>query len=135
MAKSEETPRSYLIAAAVLAAVALVFAGYTWWRNYSSGVSGSDYQAVFLTNDQVYFGKVSSQNSEQLVLTDVYYLRNNPALDEQSGATDISLIRIDKEIHGPTDQMKISKSQVLFTQTLADSSRVVAAIRQSQGQR
>src|SRR3989339_190500 len=36
----------------------------------------SKYQAVFLSNGQVYFGKVTDANLQTLVLEDIYYLRS-----------------------------------------------------------
>jgi hypothetical protein len=38
-------------------------------------VKASDWQAVFLSNEQVYFGKLKSANSSYPVLEDIYYLQ------------------------------------------------------------
>ena len=37
-------------------------------------IDSSVYQAVFLTNDQIYFGNLKSASSDYLILSDVYYV-------------------------------------------------------------
>ena len=41
----------------------------------SSYVNSSKLQAVFLTNDQVYFGHITELNSKYLALNSIYYLQ------------------------------------------------------------
>ncbi len=103
----------------------------------------SAYQAVFLTSGQVYFGKLERLTEKEIVLVDVYYLQaaDNPqqASGEKQNANSntnapavpqYSLIKLGDELHGPQDRMYISRSQVLFTEDLKDTSQVVSAIRQ-----
>ena len=93
------------------------------------------YQAVFLSNGQVYFGKATDVNSQTLVLEDIYYLRVAQDLQAGSGAgeqanTDnFSLINLGNEIHGPEDKMSINLDHVLFVEDLKDDSKVVEGIR------
>jgi len=93
------------------------------------------YQAVFLSNGQVYFGKVADVNSQTLVLENIYYLRSNSALQTGEATTtsqlsdNFALIKLGNEIHGPQDKMSINLNQVLFTEDLKDSSKVVEAIK------
>jgi len=96
----------------------------------------SKYQAVFLSNGQVYFGKVTDANQQTLVLEDIYYLRTAGSLQtsvEQPAATteadNFSLVKLGNEIHGPEDKMSINLSQVLFVEDLKADSKVVEAIR------
>ena len=96
----------------------------------------SKYQAVFLTNGQVYFGKVADANNQTLVLEDIYYLRSakNLQLSENQAAAsaeadNFSLVKLGNEIHGPEDRMSISLSQILFVEDLKANSKVVEAIR------
>lgn len=92
----------------------------------------TSYQAVFLTNGQVYFGKVTDVNSQTLILEDVYYLRASKDLQINSQAdqnSDFSLVKLGKEIHGPEDKMSVNISQVLFTENMKNDSKVVEAIR------
>lgn len=49
--------------------------------NFGAGeVSASPYQAVFLANGQVYFGKLSGFNTQEPLLSNVYYLKVGTAL-------------------------------------------------------
>src|SRR3989338_3379376 len=96
----------------------------------------SRYQAVFLANGQVYFGKVTDANSQTLVLENIYYLRSTAGLQtssETGGAPEqsdnFSLVKLGGEIHGPEDRMNINLSQVLFVEDLKYDSKVVEAIK------
>jgi len=97
----------------------------------------SKYQAVFLSNGQVYFGKVTDANIQTLVLENIYYLRsavNLQTSDEKNSTTtpvmdNFSLVKLGNELHGPEDKMSINLSQVLFVEDLKYDSNVVEAIR------
>ena len=97
------------------------------------GVStaSSGYQAVFLTNGQVYFGKIASPDSDYVTLKDIYYLQVGP--QQGSGTTpeaqqSISLVKLGNELHGPVDEMHISRTQILFYEDLKADGSVVKAI-------
>jgi len=106
---------------------------------YSSSVKKSQFQAVFLTNGQVYFGKINSIGPEYLKLNNVYYLQVQqsvqPSTDNKAPASDptqaqnLSLAKLGGELHGPEDNMFISQKQVLFWENLKDDSQVVKAIK------
>ena len=82
------------------------------------------YQAVFLTNDQIYFGYLKSISSDYLILSDVYY-----AKVDESGAG--QLVKLGAgEPHGPKDKMIMNKDQILFWENLTSDSPVVKAIQQ-----
>ena len=97
----------------------------------------SKYQAVFLSNGQVYFGKVTDANQQTLVLENIYYLRSAGSLQttqaKNSTSTpetdNFSLVKLGGEIHGPEDKMSINLSQVLFVEDLKYDSKVVEAIK------
>jgi hypothetical protein len=105
------------------------------------------YQAVFLTNGQVYFGKINSSNNTYLELVDIFYLQVKPVLQQgeegnentnknpQEQKTELSLVKLGNELHGPLDRMMINKDQVVFVEDLKDDSKVTDAIkRYQQGQ-
>ena len=103
------------------------------------------YQAIFLTNGQVYFGKVNSHNSSYLELVDIFYLQVKPVLQQGDEGnqetskpeqkTELSLVKLGNELHGPLDRMMINKDQVVFVEDLKDDSKVTDAIkRYQQGQ-
>lgn len=100
------------------------------------------YQAVFLSNGQVYFGKVAKLNHTYVELSDIYYLQltkplqtQEPPLEgEAATQSKLTLMKLGKEIHGPKDQMIINRRHVLFIENLKDDSKVVQAINQYQVQ-
>jgi len=102
-------------------------------------VDSSKYQAVFLSNGQTYFGNVVNPNEKYVSLTNVYYLvlkqplqnQNNTDQNQSQTAPEYSLIKLGKELHGPTS-MSINKDQILFIENLADDSKVVITIKNTQ---
>ena len=109
---------------------------YTNWNifNVNKGTAGATgWQAVFLTNGQVYFGQVDSENDDTIILKDIYYLQvaasPQPAPEGQAAnQQNLSLVKLGNELHGPKDAMKINMDQVLFTEELKADSKVVDAI-------
>lgn len=93
-----------------------------------------EYQAVFLTNGQVYFGKLQNASGAYLELTDIYYLQVDSSIqsgeEAEAAASDsnVQLIKLGNELHGPQDEMQISTLQVLFWENLKADSRVSEAI-------
>jgi hypothetical protein len=102
------------------------------------GVKGKQYQAVFLTNGQVYFGKVSSVDGSYVTLKDIYYLQVQQQVQpKDSKSTDtaqpqVSLAKLGGELHGPEDIMYISREQVLFWENLKNDGKVATAIKEYQ---
>jgi hypothetical protein len=101
--------------------------------------SASQWQGVFLTNGQVYFGKVKGVSGKTLNLEEIYYLQvvEKPLQRTQEGGDksnqtqqELTLIKLGNEIHGPTDAMTINREHILLTVKLKDDSRVVQAIKQ-----
>ncbi len=91
----------------------------------------SGYQAVFLTNGQVYFGKLSEGRKGQYMLRDIFYLQvQNPSIQgsqEQSQQQEpkLSLIKLGEELHGPVDEMVLNKDHVLFYEDMKTDAKVV----------
>lgn len=91
------------------------------------------YQAVFLLNGQVYFGKLAFQAGDYAQLSEIYYFQTNDVpgsdnnLDEQF---DVRLVKLGSEFHQPEDTMFINKNQILFYENLTENSRVTQAIQQ-----
>lgn len=116
-------------------------------RGVSTTDSQDKYVAVFLTNNQVYFGKLFNFESETPLLRDVYYLRVQDSLQDtatpeeaekgkkktaptQTG--EMSLIKLGNELHAPVDEIKLNRDHILFIEELKEDSRVVQAIRDYQ---
>jgi hypothetical protein len=104
----------------------------------------SGYVAVFLTNNQVYFGKLANMAAQYPALTDVYYLRVQQALATGEGnvqvetktaaagtaRNELTLIKLGDELHGPTDEISLNRDHILLIEDLKEDSKVVKAIQQ-----
>jgi len=89
-----------------------------------------EYRAVFLTNGQVYFGKLSSERSQYVVLQDIFYLQVSPLSGGESPDQGANLVKLGTELHGPADEMRINRDHILYIEDLRPDSRVVETIRQ-----
>ena len=112
--------------------------------NVNERINTKEYQALFLTNGQVYFGKLSNLNSKYVTLSDIYYLQVQQSTDQgqslqQAGNTTdasskVSLAKLGQELHGPEDKMQVASDQVLFWENLKNDSKVVQAIAKYKNQ-
>lgn len=99
-------------------------------------VDKEGWQAVFLSNGQVYFGKITAIDNKMIILEDIYYLQVDQQIqpeqgeDAQSQEPQVTLAKLGSELHGPQDQMFISTDEVVFWENLKskDDSQVVKAI-------
>ncbi len=110
--------------------------------NDSMKIDPAKYQAVFLTNGQVYFGRIDFHDPSYIGLSDIYYLQVKPVLQQSEGndndntntakqqeqKTELSLVKLGNELHGPEDRMMINKDQVVFVEDLKNDSKVTDAI-------
>lgn len=128
--RPKATRRSIVLPVLVFLGVVLYFVVPMLWFS----LSARGYQAVFLTNGQVYFGKMSLRG-EWLKLSDIYYLQaadglqQGGGLNSLNGQTKIQLIKLGSELHGPADEMLISKDKVLFWENMEDNSKVLESIK------
>lgn len=96
----------------------------------------STWQAVFLSDGQVYFGHLEDENAGFAKLTSVYYLKYgsslqqaNSGLAQASSSQNLNLVKLGGEVHGPEDLMYIDKDKILFIEILKNTSVVVQAIQ------
>ncbi|MDF2461346.1 MAG: hypothetical protein K0S68_749 [Candidatus Saccharibacteria bacterium] len=124
---------SVLLALAALAIVAWLGSRAIGSLTADAAVKGKAYQAVFLTNGQVYFGKVDRVDSSYVKLTDIYYLQVQQQVQPKDANAQqqpqVSLAKLGGELHGPEDVMFISRTQVLFWENLKDDGKVAKAIK------
>ena len=121
-------PRSRIVRWSVAIIVAIIVLGWAW--SFIAG--GMSWRAVFLTNNQVYFGHFwDVPFSSTITLHNVYYLQVSGSAADFSTSTQsqFKLVKLGSEIHGPTDEMTIPVSQVMFWETLRPDSAIVAAIK------
>lgn len=113
----------------------------TWWFFSEVRPDSHTYQAVFLSNGQVYFGRLHCASSKSPVLDDVFYLQSNGANQQvlQANASgtpsdvlkqpQFSLTKLGTgEVHAPTDAMYLNRSQILFWENLRADSPVIQSI-------
>lgn len=126
--------KAVMAAVSILVLIALFFGGYFAIQqlnqnNLMEGVNTSQYQAVFLTNGQAYFGKITNINNSFLHISNIYYLQAQQSVQPKtSSQANLSLVKLGSEIHGPEDSMYIARSQILFYENLKDNGQVVKAI-------
>ncbi len=89
----------------------------------------SKWQAVFLSNEQVYFGKITEVNGEYVSLKNVYYLRTSSELEKTDPGQSLNLVKLGGELHGPEDLMYIPKKNIMFWENLKSDSRVLRLIQ------
>jgi hypothetical protein len=144
MEKTQPKKRLWVVLLLAVVVVLLLLAYYLWqngslaWRLPGLLGGSPSYQAIFLSNGQVYFGKASSINSQYITLRDVYYLQVSQNLQPPSGqqTQSLSLAKLGMtELHKPKDEMKINRDHVIFIEDLDEDSQVVQAIiRYKEGQ-
>lgn len=142
--KKKQSKQKLIVFIGVVVLLAMgVFGSYLLLRNSSatSHIESNKYQAVFFTNGQVYFGKLSPLSGGYMKLEDIYYLQtksttasDNPQKTADDSSNDVELIKLGNEIHGPEDEMILSKEQVLFFENLKPDSRVSQSIKTYQSQ-
>ena len=87
------------------------------------------YQAVFLDNNQIYFGHLKNTGSDFVTLSDVYYVKVN-----EGGAGQLVKLGMG-EPHGPKDEMIINQDHILFWENLRPDSQVIKTIQNMQLQK
>lgn len=97
------------------------------------------YQAVFLNNGQVYFGKLHNINRDYVILTDIYYLQVNQQVQPEQGDNEqqqpqVTLTKLGNELHGPEDAMFIDRDKIVFWENLKNDSQVVQKIGEEKSQ-
>jgi hypothetical protein len=120
------------LAIITVALIGLLLAGTLLWQKMNDHIMGNRYQAVFLDNGQVYFGKLHGYYTNRPYLTDVYYFQAN----SQAGSTQASggsqlLVKLGQEIHAPEGKLILNKDAILFVENLTDKGNVVEAIKNS----
>lgn len=126
-----------------LAAASIAVAGWLFWPTSNpieATIDADKYQAVFLSNGQVYFGKLAFVNDDYMKLTNVYYLERqlstategdeNPVdnVNTQNGENNFQLLKYSDVLYGSEDAMVISKDDVIRYENLRSDGVVAKAI-------
>ena len=116
------------VALAMLVFVAMLF--FTqWWDFTVPSLGRAQYQAVFLTNGQTYFGRYYERIGAYAKIEDVYYLQQTQGTDANA-APDTKIVRRGRELHGPASRMLVPRSAILFVEDLTDASPIAGFMRQ-----
>jgi len=138
--------RRAVFVCSVVLLVLIVGMFWSWWLfgrnsfNEDSGIKTNEFQAIFLTNGQVYFGKLTGLNRKYVTISDVYYLQVQSSTSLQGASSSstpnsqVSLVKLGNELHGPEDKMSIASDQMLFWENLKPSGKVTQAINKYQAQ-
>lgn len=118
----------------IVVAIVLI-AGGAWWyfTQNATQIDSSKYQAVFLQNNQVYFGKLYGYNTNHPYLKNVWYIQSPDSTSSSADSTkntqsSMQLMQLTKSVHGPEDEMLLNKSNILFVENLASNSQVTKLI-------
>jgi hypothetical protein len=112
-----------------LTVFALAFFATQWWDFTLPGLGRAQYQAVFLTNGQTYFGRYYDRLGAYAKIEDVYYLQQIANADP-SQAPDTKIVRRGSELDAPAARMYVPRSAVLFVEDLTDGSPIAQFMRQ-----
>jgi len=115
-----------------VAAIAILAFGTS---NQTKFVNNKKYQAVFLTNGQVYFGNIKQMGDDYLRLQNIYYLQSNnsstPTSTPSTTNSSYTLVQLGcQQVHDPYNEMIINRSQVSFWENIQDNGQVVKQINQ-----
>ncbi|MSU75860.1 hypothetical protein EXS54_00050 [Patescibacteria group bacterium] len=92
------------------------------------------YQAVFLTNGQVYFGKLRNLGGKYVSLQDVYTVQSQAAVQASAspGGASLALIKNDQNnLIKPESNITISSDSILFWENMQNDAEVVKKINDS----
>jgi len=125
-----------LVVSLIIVSIAITaFVGYAIVRGVGDGnqIKSDKYQAVFLTDGQIYFGKLTSLGTKYATLEDIYYLQVQQQVQpdrstDSATKQQVSLAKLGNELHGPEDMMHINVDQILFWENLKADGQVVTAI-------
>jgi hypothetical protein len=118
---------------AVIAVVLIIVIEFAVAAIFSIGQftpkASTTWSAVFLNDNEIFFGHIKTTNSQQLELTNVYYLqRTQPPQGTQAPAQLSINSLVTSQIQCPQDDITLDRANILYTQDLESSSFVVTTL-------
>jgi hypothetical protein len=122
---------------------ALVLVSLVFLASYGCGKPSfsTDYQAVFMDNGQVFFGRLQNGGGDYPLLKEVYYIGRQAAQPAQASKENQAppevkniLIKRGNEWHGP-DYMYINKQHIVVIEPVSPKSRVATLIAEARNQK
>jgi hypothetical protein len=95
-------------------------------------IPSTEYQAVFLDNGQVFFGRLEGGSADYPLLRDVYDIQRqeDPAAKQVRNV----LVKRGGELHGP-DAMVVYSRHIVVVESVAPDSKVAQSIREAKAQK
>ena len=121
------------LTAVFIGLLALGFAVTMTILNPTQRIDRNSYQVVYMTNGQLYFGKLQNVSGEFLQLKSPYIekiLQVDTANDTSKDAPKTTLIKATDQLYGPEDSIALKSSQVLYWQNLREDSKVTSVINE-----
>lgn len=112
-----------------LVAFAVAFGFAQWWDGVVSPPFRPQYQAVFLTNGQTYFGRYYDRIGAYVKIEDPYYIQQVAGVDPEKPGEQ-KLVRRGGELHAPQRKMLIPRDAILFVEDLGDGSPIAQFMTQ-----
>jgi hypothetical protein len=113
------------VAGVILVSVAVVVVLFVAGCSHKSLKFDTTYQAVLLSNGNVYFGRLQDYGSKFPVLTDVFYIQSSVSPDTKQTVN--VLVKRGQELHAP-DRMYLNPSQIILVEPVGPNSKVMQLI-------
>lgn len=97
----------------------------------AGSIDENGYQAVILTNDKVYFGRLSEVNDTFFRLDDAFFLRETRENPEAEPVR--ALLPVNRELHVPENRMLIRQDEVVLVENLDKDSPLIDEIERQTG--
>jgi hypothetical protein len=110
-------------------AIAVLVGAFASRDTLAAQVNSSDYQAVFLSSNEVYFGKLTvPSGSDFCYLKHVYRLTVSPG--SKGKPSQRTLVRITSDIQGPLDELVINRRSILYVENLNPNGSAAKLLQQ-----
>ena len=120
--------QGWIAASSLVFSTIVLFAGCTPPPQPTAVAFTTPYQAVLLSNNSVYFGKLAGYGTPNPVLTDVFYIVTQT--DPTTKQTKNILVKRGKELHGP-DRMYLNANSIVFVEPVGVDSKVAQLISEA----
>jgi len=120
-----------MIIAFVLGVMSVVSLSACYRRGGGPKIDPKAYYSVLLTNNTTFFGHIKAVGRRGLVMSDVYYLRRTPLLDDAT-KFNLTLVARRTEAHGPADELVLNRRSVFMYEKLRDDSKILELIKLAQ---
>ncbi|HEX9435728.1 MAG TPA: hypothetical protein VGA16_01055 [Candidatus Limnocylindria bacterium] len=117
-------------ASLVLAALLLAgsFSFVRWWDLTLPSIGHATYQAVFLSNGQVFFGRYYDRIGPYVKIVSPYYIQQTGDPSDATKPAESRIVRRGDELHAPLPEMLVPRTSLLFVEDLSAGSAVAQFI-------